>query len=493
MVGSITLLSCVLAAGQPAPGYAPPGTAPARPIGPATAAPLAPQLPRSQELVYRGTYNEDASSGGVQFHRAYRIESRLFVMESTPKGCDVAFLTTLKPRDLPPPKPTPGAPPDPVLSSVRLEVGKFDAQGKLITEAPGVFLLPLDGAPTAECGMVVELPPKRLAAEVTWETNEPGRPVRSWTVAGSEQVTGVTCVKVVGRQQSEDWNQPRNDQVAWRRTDTVWLSPGLGIAYRVERVVERLEPGQKEVTQKSVLRYELESSLRYPGQMHADRAEDIEKARAFAEAALPLLATPQKYQQQLQDVARKIDQYLKNAAATPYRDGVTQIDRLVAAGLKGEPYVAVSVEKPALAQVAHVGQLAPNFVAPLFGDKPGTFTLKASQGKPVVLAFYRPSSMTAAETLRYCARLQKAQGDKVTVVGLAMSDDAKAVLTQRDQLGLGFPLANGNGLRITYDVETTPKFVVIDGKGFVRCQFLGWGAGTPQEIEDELRHCTPKP
>src|SRR6478672_6415036 len=132
MVGSITLLSCVLAAAQPAPGYSPPATTPARPTSPATGGLLAPQLTRSQELVYRGTYNEDATSGGVQFHRAYRIESRLFVLDSTPRGSEVAFLTTLKPRDLPQPKAAPGAPPEPVVSSVRLEVAKFDAQGKLV-------------------------------------------------------------------------------------------------------------------------------------------------------------------------------------------------------------------------------------------------------------------------------------------------------------------------------------------------------------------------
>ena len=65
------------------------------------------------------------------------------------------------------------------------------------------------------------------------------RPLRTWQVAGTELLAGTTCVKLTGAQQSEHWASPRADDVAWRRKDTVWLAPRLGIAQKIERVIER--------------------------------------------------------------------------------------------------------------------------------------------------------------------------------------------------------------------------------------------------------------
>ena len=55
----------------------------------------------------------------------------------------------------------------------------------------------LNGPATAECGMVVEGPKRRVAANQRWEVLEEGRPARTWTVAGSELVNGTSCVKLV--------------------------------------------------------------------------------------------------------------------------------------------------------------------------------------------------------------------------------------------------------------------------------------------------------
>src|SRR5262249_48935309 len=87
------------------------------------------RLNRGQELVYRGTFTEESSGGRVQFSRASRFESRLFVLDAPARGAEVAFLTVFKPREQQANTATP--------ISVRLERATVDLQGKL-TPAAGV-------------------------------------------------------------------------------------------------------------------------------------------------------------------------------------------------------------------------------------------------------------------------------------------------------------------------------------------------------------------
>jgi hypothetical protein len=67
----------------------------------------------------------------------------------------------------------------------------------------------------------------------------------------------------------------------------------------------------------------------------------------------------------------------------------------------------------------------------------------------------------------------------------------RAVRQQRDALKVTFSILNGSGLRQSYAVETTPKVVVLDEHGTVRCSQLGWGEETPGAVLAELRRCLP--
>ena len=71
----------------------------------------------------------------------------------------------------------------------------------------------------------------------------------------------------------------------------------------MERVIERREPGHDDPTYKSVLRYELEEPMQYPGRLYEERQREIVQAHAFAEAAAPLLA----YAGQVWPAARRSD------------------------------------------------------------------------------------------------------------------------------------------------------------------------------------------
>jgi peroxiredoxin len=432
-------------------------------------------LNRGQELVYRGTFTEESAGGRVQFSRAARFESRLFVLDAPSRGAEVAFLTVFKPKE------AQGGTAAPI--SVRLERATVDLQGKLTPVSGASPTVPLDGLPSWECGVFLEVPKGRLAADQTWETAEEGRPVRVWRVAGTEAVNGTSCIKLIGVQQSDDWDKPRADRSAWRRQDTVWLAPRMGYAYRVERIIEKRGPAQR-----SVLRYELESSLQYPGQLFDDRRQEIVQASLFHDAAAPLLPTPTKFGSQLETLHNKIAQYVDNQPATPYREAVLLVKRHVEAARRGElpPAPPGETTTTAAPAIADVGATAPDFAVPDL-IQGGSVRLRQYAGRPVLFVFYQPTSSTAGELLRFAQRINDSFAKRVTVVGMSVSEDAAVVRRQRAELSLTFPILNGSGLRISYAVETTPKIVLLDASGVVRGAYLGWGRETAGEVMEELR------
>ncbi len=474
MTATICLIGCLLAPAQAAD----------RPPPVRGDWAVAPHLAKAQELVYHGTFTEEADGAGVQFNRAFRIETRAFVLETTAKGADVAFFTVLKSRDPQPGAPAGGA--ESAAESVRLEMAHVDPQGGVTADSGVSLSAPLEGPPTLECGAFAVVPDGKVSADATWETAEDGRPARSWRVVGAETIDGERCLKLEGVQKSDDWDKPRGDRAAWRRTDTVWLSPRLGAASQVERVIERREPAHRDPTYKGVLRYNLEESMQWPGRLFDDRQREITQARALADAAAPLLSTPAKYGPQLTALMNRIAYHLDHQPQTPYREAILQVKRRVEAAQRGEtPPAPASADKPdAPPPVAVVGAAAPDFLAPDLVHR-STFHFRSILGKPVLLVFYHPASPTTAAVLAYAQRMSDAHAD-LTVLTLSMSSDMEAARTQHADLKLTVPLLDGNGLRTSYDVNGTPKLMLLDGDGVLRGEYTGWGRETPDEVLAEL-------
>ncbi len=255
MAISLCFIACLLAVGQPSDR---------------SEWQLSPQLMPGMELVYAGTYVEEKLSLNVNYQRRYRLDTILFVLESGPRRWDVAFMTSMSLHE-----PAKGAKLDVKQqpTSVRLELATLDDVGHLRGSVP--LVLPISGPPTLECGLVVEAPVSKVSRNQFWEVNEEGRPPRTWQVAGNEACAGITCVKLIGTQQSDDWDRPRGDHTAWRRRDTVWLIPQLGVAQKVERVIERRDPALRDPSERATVRYELESRLKYPGQFLAERRQEV--------------------------------------------------------------------------------------------------------------------------------------------------------------------------------------------------------------------------
>ena len=104
----------------------------------------------------------------------------------------------------------------------------------------------------------------------------------------------------------------------------------------------------------------------------------------------------------------------------------------------------------------------------------------------MLLVFYNPASPTAAVVLAYAQQMSDSHKD-LSVLALSMSGDVDAARKQRADLKLTVPLLDGSGLRTSYNVDGTPKLMLLDGKGVVRGDFTGWGRETPDEVLEELR------
>jgi peroxiredoxin len=420
-----------------------------------------------------------------------RLESRVFVLDLSPQGAaEVAFLTILKPRSLPPGLSNPG-PGDHGTGSVRLELGKVDNRGRLSCSESGVSLtVPLDGPPLSEFGAFLELPAQRVGPGRGWAETEDGRPNRAWELIGNETVNGTSCVKLVGRQQSADWDRPRADHTAWRRTDTVWVAPRLGVAYRVQRVIERRDPAREGPGWRSVMRYELESSLPYPRQLYADRRDEILKINAFQQSAGPLLAQPNRRGLELETLLARINKHLDKQPPTPYREALLYLKRRAEAAQRGEAPPAPPAEEKADRSKAEAGHTAPDFLTPDLATRESV-GLRRWSGRVVVMVFYHPGSITAEEVLRFGQAIQNNYREKVVVVGMVMSSDAERARRQHAALRLTFPLLDGTGLRQSYDVEATPKVIVLDAAGVVRGSEVGWGQETQEAVLGDLKRALP--
>lgn len=467
---SITFLTCALALGQ---------------MGERGDWQLSPQLAPGLELVYHGTYVEESLIPNVQFQRHYQMQTYVLVLDSVKGANELAILTSLSPTDV-------HGDAKKSAAALRMELGTVDFQGNLLDSDKQALLIPIMGPPALETGFVVPTPVGKLSRNATWEVNEVGRAPRVWQMAGQETCNGIGCLKVIGRQQSDDWDHPRADKVGWRRQDTVWLSPQLLVAQKVERVIERRDPARQQPTQRTTTRYELESRLRYPGRLFEDRRADVLRIRQLQVDVRALLRSPSLSHAALDAQLKKIASAFEDQAPTPYRKAVAPLVASLEAAKRGETSVAVSNDEPRpFVQAVSPGQRAPDFVVSSLTDRESS-RLYRDLGKPVLVVFYNPATSTGREVILFAKQLSEEQKAGLTVYAMAVSPDAEQARKQHEELKLPFPVLDGHGMRRTFGAESTPRLVVLDAQGIVRSAQTGWGYETPRDIAEALERCRQK-
>jgi peroxiredoxin len=446
--------------------------------------PLAPRLARGQELIYRGTATEQSLSRGVQFSKTYRLEARGLVLDVKGDAVDMAFLTRLAQQHTSNDKSDSGE-----TASLRLEVAEVDATGRLASQRGLLATTSLDGPSTWEAGYFIELPKAGVTIGQSWQVEQPGRPPLTVRVAAAEPLGNVTCVKLVVEQQSEEWAKPRGDTAAWRRRDTLWILPRLGVAQRVARELERRDPAHKEPSYRLVTQYDLESSLRYEGLFLEDRRREILTIRQFEDSVKSLLPKQPQNTAAFRQIIARIDQFTEKYPATPYRDALLRTRKLALDA--SENKLPPQVTEAAKAERLAVGKAAPDFLVEDLRTKESV-SLRKWKGKAVLMVFFLPGSESARLFMRHIQNLADQHSDQnLVVLGFAMSDDAEKTADTVERMRLTFPTLAGRALRLSYDVDATPRFVVVDSEGVVQGAYTGWGPEIAPALGADLKKCLP--
>jgi hypothetical protein len=448
---------------------------------------LLPQLARGQELVYTGTFTEQSLIPGVQYEHAYRIDLTALVLDAGKDKFDLALLTTVGAQETKQGPKTKA----PTAASVRLELAALEKQGKLRPVGVATLHPPVEGPPTAEAGIFVEVPRTRVGIGWWWEVNDEGRPPRTWRVDGTEVVNNVKCVKLVGLQQSEDWGTGRADSVAWQRRDTVWVAPQQGVVSKYERILERRAAAREVVTHRSILRLEQVSGLTYQGPVFEARVAEIKQARKFRDDAEPGLRDPEKYKAVLETMQKRIKQYCDLEPPTSYRKAVEQVQKRIEAALRGESVPDPQATAGGEVRRIAIGERVPDFVCTdLLTHK--TERLQRVLGKPVLVFFYNPATEIGRQALSYARGLTERFPGEVSILALAVTDDLELVEKQRKEMKLPFAVLDGSGMHQTFGVDGLPRLVVLDGDGVLRLGTTGWGTHTAAELTEQIQKCKKK-
>lgn len=447
---------------------------------------LTPRLTPGLELVYSGIYVDESLIPNAHHQRQYRLDTHLLVLDAGAKDWHVAMMTGLALNDAK----APGDKKPIGPTSIRLEQARVDGQGRVRSLDKKIMDIPLDGPATIECGFLVPAPLTKVGRKFTWDTSDTGLPAQRWQVVGTEACGGVTCIKLTALKQSDDWERGRADKQAWRRRDTVWLHPQLYVAQKVERIIELRDAARETPTHRHMVRYELDGHIVYPARMFQACKDEVAKVTKFQDDAQNLIRQPVLNRGMADSLLERVSFHLQNPQTqelTPYHKAAQQVKSMLERAKLGDIPAPVAPVQQATAAVKtlDIGQRVPDFaVSSLTAEK--TTQLKQLQGKPFLVFFYNPATTLGRDVLTYAKSLSDDQKERVTIVAMAVTQDVEQVRKQHQEMGLSFPIHDGNGLRLTFGATETPRFVLVDDAGVVRLTQTGWGYHLPYEISNVL-------
>lgn len=448
---------------------------------------LAPKLTSGLELIYRGEFVDEDLQPNVLRRRRYQLETNAFILEPGVKDWQVAFWTWLTLQEEPNPlvRKTSGP------ASLRMELGRIEFQGRVRNKDKKPLEAPIKGPPTLEVGFVTVVPSSKVGRESSWDVLEDGRPNLRWQVVGIESTGGLSCIKLTGLQQTDDWNKSRADHTAWRRRETLWLHPQLLVAQKVERIIEERDPARETPTHRLTVRYELESHLKFPNVLFQERRQEVLKATEIFDEIHTLARQPAQSAIPLNNVALRLTHLDRPQSA--YRKVFGHLKTMVESAQKGETPVPHRVDEPPMTptKTAGLGQRVPDFAVSSFTQEEMVH-IKGRKATPSFVLFYNPSTGIGKEVIVFAKKMSERKEPPVAILAMAVTDDANIARKQHQELKLGFAILDGNGMRHTFGADHTPRFVVIDRDGVVRFAETGWGLHTPYAIDEAIEGCHKK-
>lgn len=465
-----------------------------------------PRLEQGDELVYAGEVVETGDRVGNRFKKWYDLEVRVFVIQATAGYTDCGVLTTVQPQDDPLVREAGlaagglGRKRIDAVPAVRLELVRVDDRGRVRQLAPAVGppplpldkntptaeppALPTETPPVCELGMFVPLPVGPARVGGGWDTVEPNRPPVVWSAKGEAVWNGRRCVELKAVQQADGYHLADIVWSGWQRTETVLVAPTEGYASVVNRTVVRRE-GRDQVGSLTV-RYELQPANKYAGAKYVGARAEVETAWAFA-AEYAAATTSKLRSGEMRTRAAEVDRYLRDrASATPYRAAIEAVKRRYEGGT-APPVTSKIVVARYEPNGPTVGRPVPDFVAPDVDKPTGRVRLSAGRGKPAVVVFYKPGSVTAWETLAVCEALHRKHGQSIAVIPMAIHRSTVDAAAERADRKLSVPVYSGERVMQAYAIESFPRFFVVDEQGVLRWTFdAGIGPEVGYLVDQEV-------
>jgi hypothetical protein len=412
------------------------------------------QLARGQELVYHGKCEAVSQGANRTSRQQWDLGVRLFVLDTADDKATVAICGTMRQTG------------SAEQEMARLMLADISYLGKVRTQGEPCTV-PFDRPALIDPLAFLELPAHPLAVDTHWEVNAPGQPPRSWRMTGFENCkAGTRCLKLYGEQATSGWEKLGTHR-EWRRQDLAWLDPRSGIVRQLDRTIEVRDPAGKETTCRLKTHFELESTVTYPDRLGSERRAEI-MAAWQAEQAANEFAIGKLTPRQLAIAQRRLENHLRDQAATVYRDGVLAAAKKLDAAQRGELTPPTDSNPPVNLSV---GEPAPTFVAmDLFTGYARRFG--GTHDRPTALVFFRPDSTSALAALREASRL----GPNVAVAALCVTDDTAAAMRMMREHKLDIPLFDGRDAERQLGGSSTPRYVVLDESGIVRLIVDGYGS-----------------
>lgn len=436
---------------------------------------FSPQWKPGQEYLYRGAIKETSQGQGIQLLSHYLLELRVLVLNVKSNSADVVCCTKLTQQN--------ASKTQPVVSAY-LTHAVIDQQGKITSSsAPTGIPLNVDGPATWETGFILPLPSQLPEAGKKWEMAESGRLPRrfSWMPMSD------SSFEVCGDQESIDWQRPRADSTAWRRTDKLLFASKATLPTKIERLIERRAPAHQHVTSRIVTEYELIWQETLSGPMLEERQRDIQQLRRLQDEvnALAVTMLERNSRDAWQRLANKLAKYQTASGSTPYREALTTMSSTVQAGMEN---------RLSLQQVKHevpersiqIGQLVPHFS--LRTSSGATITSHQCLGKPTLLVFVQPGSDLCKSLTAEIPALQQRYHETTFNCLILTSRDAldgmPAIAECKNAL---MASVNGKPLLATFGVTTTPHFALLGSDGTLLATHIGWGPETRQLLLSQIR------
>ncbi len=433
-----------------------------------------PNWKQGQEYLYRGTIKFSGQSADIQMLEQYSLEVRVLVVQVRPSTTELVCSTKLQQTN--------AVAGTDVSPSIQLTFVNVDNLSNISssTASTGKSII-VDGPATFENGFLVPLPAEGLAPGKTWEALEPGRLPRrlTWLAARSDQ----SFDTVQSSQESIDWQRPRGDSIAWHRSETLTFQQAHTLPIKVQRHIERRPPGHRQATFKINTEYQLVSLEMLKGPMLEERVADIQELRECQNEVNKLTQAihDRHAQKAWARLATRLKEYQSASGKTPFREALITLQHTVQEGMDNR---LTPVKHEVAEKSIEVGQLVPPFL--LATHSGSTITSQQLRGKPCLFVFVQPGSeLTKSLIDEIPFRLKRLQSTHWSCCFLTSKTGTIPGLERSTS-----PLiesALGQPLLASYNVTSTPHFVLIDADGTLLASLEGWGTEVTQQLEKLLK------